>query len=245
LKTGDIILKSSGCDLVINLLKKIEVWGDSVLKGVIYDVQKKKYLRLKMDTIINKLSELGLSIKNNSRFGMTAPKARNLMLNSLEKGTKADIAIIEFGGNDCDYKWEEISEDPKGHHLPKTPINSFKECITDMVIRFRDHGIKPVLMNLPPINSEKYFNWISRGLNADAILSWLGDKELIYRHHESYSLAIMNVAQKLSCPFIDVRGPFLLKRDYYNYLCEDGIHPNEEGYNIMKQTIVKYAINGV
>ena len=75
---------------MIDLLKKIEVWGDSVLKGVIYDVQKKKYLRLKMDNITNKLTELGLSIKNNSRFGMTAPKARNLMMNSLEKENKYD-----------------------------------------------------------------------------------------------------------------------------------------------------------
>ncbi len=226
---------------MIDLLKKIEVWGDSVLKGVIYDVQKKKYLRLKMDNITNKLTELGLSIKNNSRFGMTAPKARNLMMNSLEKGTNAQIAVIEFGGNDCDFKWREISENPDADHLPKTPINLFKECIADMVKKLRNYGIKPILMNLPPINSDKYFNWISRGLNADAILSWLGDKELIYRHHESYSLTIANVAQNLACPYIDVRSPFLLKRDYYNYLCEDGIHPNEEGYNIMKQTIMDYA----
>lgn len=227
---------------MIKLFKKIEVWGDSVLRGVIYDTQKEKYTRLKMDSIISRFTELGLSIKNNSKFGMTAPKAKKLMINSLEKGTNAEIAIIEFGGNDCDYKWNEISENPEGDHIPKTPIKVFKECIVDMVKKLRANGIKPILMNLPPINADKYFNWISRGLNADAILQWLGDKELIYRHHESYSLAMVNIAQNLSCPYIDVRGPFLLKRDYYNYLCNDGIHPNEEGYNIIKQAVFEYAI---
>lgn len=82
---------------------------------------------------------------------------------------------------------------------------------------------------------------ISRGLDAPAILKWLGDKELIYRHHESYSLAIVNLAQSLSCNYIDVRLPFLMKRDYYNYLCEDGIHPNERGYALINQTFTEYA----
>lgn len=226
---------------MINILKQIEVWGDSVLKGVIYNENRQRYQILKMDNIINKMAELGINIKNNSKFGMTAPKAKKLLINSLKKGTKAEMAVIEFGGNDCDFKWAEISEDPKKEHLPNTILETFKESIIDMVDMLRNNGIKPILMNLPPINSEKYFNWVSRGLNADVILKWLGDKELIYRHHESYSLAIMNIAQRLSCQFIDVRGPFLQKRDYYNYLCEDGIHPNEKGYELMKQTIFNYA----
>ena len=226
---------------MLNIRKQIEVWGDSVLRGVIYDENHKKYKRLKMNTAIDKMAEMGLNIKNNSKFGMTAPKARNLMINALEKGVEAEAAIIEFGGNDCDFKWAEIADAPHKEHLPNTTLDAFKECITDMVNVLRKHGVMPILMNLPPINSEKYFNWISRGLNADAILSWLGDKELIYRHHESYSLAIMNLAQTLSCKYIDVREPFLLKRDYYNYLCEDGIHPNEKGYELMNQTIVNYA----
>lgn len=226
---------------MINMIKKIEVWGDSVLKGVIYDENHKKYKRLKMNTAIDKMAEMGLDIKNNSKFGLTAPKARKLMASALEKGVEAEVAIIEFGGNDCDFKWAEVAEEPHKEHFPNTTLDSFKECIADMVNILRKHSVKPILMNLPPIHSGKYFSWISRGLNADAILSWLGDKELIYRHHESYSLAIMSLAQNLSCKYIDVREPFLLKRDYYNYLCEDGIHPNEKGYELINQTIVNYA----
>lgn len=38
-----------------------------------------------------------MDIKNNSKFGMTAPKARNLLFSALEKGIDAEAAIIEFG----------------------------------------------------------------------------------------------------------------------------------------------------
>lgn len=223
------------------MIKRIEVWGDSVLKGVIYDETRKKYRRIENSLAMDKITGLGLDIRNNSKFGMTAPKARNLMLSALEKGIDAEAAIIEFGGNDCDFKWAEVAAEPNKEHLPNTPLSMFKECITDMVKALRQNGIKPILVNLPPIHSGKYFNWISKGLDAGAILKWLGDKELIYRHHESYSLTVVNLAQGLSCNFIDVRQPFLLKRDYYNYLCEDGIHPNEKGHVLLNQTLEDYA----
>jgi len=225
---------------MINIIKRVEIWGDSVLKGVIYDEICKKYRRIETNQLMNKITGLGVDVKNNSKFGMTAPKAKKLMLNALEKGIDAEAAIIEFGGNDCDFKWAEVAAAPDKEHLPNTPLSVFKECITDMVMALRQHGIKPILVNLPPIHAGKYFNWITRGLDASAILRWLGDKELIYRHHESYSLAIVDLAQSLSCNYIDVRQPFLLKRDYYNYLCEDGIHPNERGYALINQTFTDY-----
>ncbi len=230
--------------MVFNMIKHIEVWGDSVLKGVIYDANRQKYKRLEQNTALDKMIEMGLDVKNNTKFGMTAPKARNLMMSALEKGMRAadtEVAIIEFGGNDCDFKWAEVSEHPEREHQPNTPLDVFKGCIADMVRVLRENGIKPILVNLPPIHSEKYFAWISRGLNPQAILSWLGDKELIYRHHESYSLAVMEIARNLACDLIDVRQPFLMKRDYYNYLCEDGIHPNERGHAIMNQAFSSFA----
>jgi lysophospholipase L1-like esterase len=227
--------------MVIKMPKNVSIWGDSVMKGIIYDENRHKYKHLEQASTMDKMAELGMEVKNNAKFGLTAPKAKNLMLSALEKGVDAEVAIIEFGGNDCDFNWAEVSQYPELEHKPNTTLDVFKNCIADMVQALRSYGITPVLMNLPPIYSEKYFAWISRGLNAQAILSWLGDKELIYRHHESYSLAIMDLSKKLSCDLIDVRVPFLMKRDYYNYLCEDGIHPNEKGHGIIKQTLFDFA----
>lgn len=230
---------------MFGMLKRIEVWGDSVLKGIIYDAGRNRYKHLDRNMTFDKMAEMGLSVKNNSKFGMTAPKARGLMMDALNKGSETEAAIIEFGGNDCDFKWAEVAKEPGKEHIPNTPLDVFKGCIADMVKTLRKHGIRPILMNLPPIHSGKYFDWISRGLDADAILRWLGDKEIIYRHHESYSLAITDLAISLSCDLIDVRLPFLLKRDYYNYLCEDGIHPNEKGHEIINQSITEFVLKNV
>ncbi|OLA61120.1 MAG: hypothetical protein BHW37_01125 [Firmicutes bacterium CAG:272_52_7] len=42
----------------------------------------------------------------------------------------------------------------------------------------------------------------------------------------------------MKIPMIDIRSAFLVKRDYSDYLCEDGIHPNERGHKLIKDTLV-------
>lgn len=222
-------------------IRKIEIWGDSVLKGIIYDPLKKKYTRLEGSQTIASLQGRGLAIRNNAHFGMTAPKARRLMQAALEKGLDCQYAIIEFGGNDCDFHWHEVAGDPDGSHQPNTPLEQFKTCITDMVNDLRRNGITPILVNLPPIEPVRYFSWITRGLDADKILRWLGDVHQIYRFHERYSLAVMNLAAQLHCELIDVREPFLSQKDYGAFLCEDGIHPDKEGHKLMQSVFMDFA----
>jgi len=223
-------------------IKKIEVWGDSLLKGIVYDPQRKKYTRLEESNAVFSLEEMGLTIKNNAHFGMTAPKARKLMEKALEKGVDCQYAVIVFGGNYCDFNWREVAANPGGEHFPNTTLEEFKNCITDMVNLTRKKGITPVLVNLPPIDPRRYFTWISRGLNARNIITWLGDVQHIYRFHEGYSLAIMTLANKLGCELIDVRQPFLAQKQYCRFLCEDGIHPNQEGHLLMKKAFNAFAM---
>lgn len=227
---------------MFKVIKKINIWGDSILKGVIYDEIRKKYTTLKENnaTLISK--NTGLDIKNNARFGLTAPKARNLMLAALEKGVDCEAAIIELGGNDSDFNWAEVAQEPDKEHIPNTPLDVFRSCITDMVNALKKHNIIPVLVNLPPIDAEKYFAWITRdGLDGSRILRWLGDVQRIYRYHECYSLAITNLARTLNCHLIDVREAFLLEVNYSRYLCLDGIHPNSEGHKLMNKVFSEYV----
>lgn len=225
-----------------SVFRRIEVWGDSVLKGVIYDEKRQRYTHLEENVALLSLKDLGLEVNNRTRFGMTAPKAHKLMEEALKKGLEAEAAVIEFGGNDSDFDWETVANEPHKEHAPKTPIDVFKQCITDMVKLLRSFNIKPVLMNLPPIDAVRYFSWITRnGLNESNILAWLGDVQHIYRFHECYSLSIMSLANSLGCDIIDVRQPFLLKKDFNRYLCEDGIHPNRAGYELIRQSIQEYG----
>ena len=222
-------------------IKTIDLWGDSVLKGVIFDENRRRYTRLEENNAVNVLENFGLDIRNNTKFGLTAPKARDLMERALNKGMDSQVAVMEFGGNDCDFNWREVSEHPDVEHKSNTPLEAFRQCIVDMVGLLRGKGILPVLMNLPPIDAKKYFTWISKGLNPRNILAWLGDVQRIYRHHECYNISVMSLAGSLGCDLIDIRQPFLLQKNYSSFLCEDGIHPNREGHVLMQKTLGIYA----
>ena len=119
--------------------------------------------------------------------------------------------------------------------MERKPLSVFKECITDMVKALRQNGIKPILVNLPPIHSGKYFNWITRtGLSKEKILSWLGgDIQLIYRHQELYSNVVTRIAIQTKTLLIDVRSYFLDTHNYSQLLCDDGIHPSESGHKLI------------
>lgn len=224
-------------------IKNLGIWGDSILKGIVLDEQKGRYKTLKEASVSIFSKFFSINIKNNSRFGCTAPKAMANMENSLSKGYAPDAVLLEFGGNDCDFNWREISENPNVEHKPHTPIESFCKTMEEMVSILLDKSIKPILMNLPPIDSERYFNWISNmdGVDGKRVLKWLTGTSVIYRQQERYSLEIERLALKRNLPLIDVRSCFLEIRDYRNYLCMDGIHLNKKGQQIMGNIFSDFA----
>ena len=224
-------------------IQNLGIWGDSLLKGIILDETDGKYRPLKQCSVhlFNKV--FPLSIKNNSRFGCTAPKALDNLERSLKKGFHADAVLLEFGGNDCDYNWAEVSEHPEEEHQPHTPFEEFTATMEKMVHILLEHNIRPLLMNLPPIDATRYFDWISqlKGVNGERVLQWLKQKDIIYRQQERYSLAIDKLAYVEGLPLIDVRDRFLTLRNYRDYLCLDGIHLNEQGQKILGETFSSYA----
>ncbi len=223
--------------------KKITVWGDSILKGVILDEQNGKY-KVMENSCINSFAEMtGCSVKNNAHFGMTSTRALNKIAASIDKQnlSKDDIVIIEFGGNDCDFNWSDISKEPEGIHQPKTTIENFKDSLQNIIDMFMKKGVTPILMNLPPLEPERYFNWISRGLNKENILHWLGDIARIYRWQEAYNNAAEWIARQNNCNLLNVREGFLISKNYSSHFCADGIHPNEKGHKKILESLLEFS----
>lgn len=223
--------------------KRITVWGDSILKGVVLDEQDGRYKVLK-NSSMNSFAELtGCAIKNNAFFGMTSTKALGRITSFIEKQPidKNDIVILEFGGNDCDFNWAEIAENPEANHLPKTTIANFKGSLQKMIDIFKQKGVNPILMNLPPLEPERYFEWLSKGLNKENILNWLGDVARIYRWQEAYNSAVEWIASQNGCKLINVREKFLMNRNYSSQFCADGIHPNEQGHENILGSLLDFA----
>ncbi len=224
-------------------VQSVTIWGDSVMKGVIYDEARARYTLLEGCSAKEASKTLGLTVQNRARMGCTVTKGLQLLKKDLGTVAPSDVALLEFGGNDCDFDWAQVAADPAAEHQPKTPLALFTTQLTEMVKATRQRGMTPVLMTLPPIHAERYFRFFTRnGLNGDAILRWLGDVQHIYRWHERYSAAVTRVAQECDCPLADVRDAFLAQRRYGDLLCADGIHPNAKGHRVMQEVLEKFGL---
>ncbi len=215
----------------------ISLWGDSIGRGVIYDEVRGRYAVLK-ENCVNLLSgKLNCKINNHAIMGATAAEGMVRMKDAFLK--KGGLAVLEFGGNDCDMPWKEISLSPKGEHRPRATVDEFTQTLTALVKRVNEADMQAMLVTPPPLDAERYFAWVSRGLNGDAILDWLGDVHHIYRWQERYAAAVRDVAMQTGSRLLDIRDAFLDVRCISDYYCVDGIHPNAKGHELLARTAEK------
>ena len=100
-----------------NNIQKISVYGDSILKGAVtgtgsghlFDIIEENSLALAAQT-------LKFELNNQSVFGSTIAKTQKRLNRDIERNSVGDLAIIESGGNDCDYDWNIVSENPGALH---------------------------------------------------------------------------------------------------------------------------------
>ena len=143
-----------------NVNRTIGIWGDSILKGVVFDDLRRRYAMLKDNCIQIASRSLGVAVINRSRFGSTVDKGRILLEKALEKGLDCDAVLLEYGGNDCDFEWKAVSADPDLPHRPHTELPVFERELRTMAGMLRENGIVPVLMSLPPIHGERYLEFL-------------------------------------------------------------------------------------
>ena len=213
----------------------VAIWGDSISKSITFDEGKGRHIICK-DSYESAFKELGYTLRNYGCMGCTAVKGESLM--TAERMTPGGIAVIEFGGNDCDIDWKAVDSDPEcAEHPAKVSIADFKASLTRMIARVREHGMHPVLVTPLPVAAERYFEWVSRGLRRDRILKYLGAAEYIYRWQERYDLALMEVAAREGTSIFDIRSLFLGERNMGELMSIDGIHPSPKGYGLIKEAV--------
>ena len=218
--------------------ENLTIYGDSIMKGVVLEGQRYK-IGTKIEVFADKLFS---SVTNRSRFGSTIEKGICQLETDLARHTLAEgVVLLEFGGNDCDFDWSAIAAQPDVDREPNTTIDRFAALYRRAIALVREAGSIPVLANLPPISSEKYLRWICRGgLSRDNILHWLGDENAIYRYQERYSHLIDSVAREEQTGLVDLRGAFLKNRSITSLLCDDGIHPNQNGQRLIVSAFETY-----
>lgn len=223
----------------MNTIKRIVALGDSITKGVIYDGESYKILQ---GSFVNQCSEdLEIPIDNYSRMGCTISRGAQIAEQHADAIAKSDLTLVEFGGNDSDFCWTDIASAPTDSHYPMTELPTFRQMYKDLIARIRQLGSRPVLMTLPLIDYRRFYNFVTRNMgdqDRNNVLTWLGgQEERIRNYHDMYSLAVYQIGYQERVPVLDITSPFLHNRDYLPYLCCDGIHPSQQGHNLIAATV--------
>ena len=224
-------------------MKRILIFGDSVLKGVYYSGEEGRH-RLYRERS-GELARAGFEVTNNSVMGATVVTGEELLRRKLtdalgpEEDRSGTAVILEYGGNDCDYRWQDISEDPDGDFLPNTPEETFVSRYRACIDYVRSAGAAAYLCNLVPLDPERYMAWISRDRDRVNILRWLGDVGRLYRWQAFYSSIAERIAALTDTPLIPVREAFMAGGRYRDLISPDGIHPNIEGHRIIDRVLVE------
>ncbi len=218
-------------------MSKLLILGDSILKGVTFKSEIKRH-KLCLPNY-DRLADEGYEVNNLSKMGATSEYGLRVLREELTEYDPESVVLLEYGGNDCDFRWKDISEHPEAEHCCNTEQSRFIKIMSDAISYAKSMGARVILANLIPLDSDKYMNWISRGLDYDTILGWLGDKNLLYRWQESYSRTVEKLADRLGVELIDLRGAFLCSHEFESLISEDGIHPTEEGHAIICDTVTE------
>lgn len=230
-------------DQIVEALKNKEwyVFGDSVSKGVILNEERNKYVVAEKSFVRLLADKLSVSVKNFSVFGATVGKGISIFKRQDKKIQENGIAILEFGGNDCDFNWADIAEAPDEEHIPNMPISTFMNKYREFVVTVKEKGLLPIILSLPPLVADRYFESVSKGLNKENILKFLGGStNRIYQWQEQYNAVLPQLAYETGAFFIDIRRAFLEHLHPEKYICQDGIHPNEEGHRLIADFVYQY-----
>lgn len=216
-------------------MKQLMIFGDSVLKGVIYDGGK---YRLCQDADFSSLQEQGVQITNRSKMGATILDGLKILERQIAPDMQS-VALLEYGGNDCNFDWQKVSQAPDEEHTPKVAMDAFVAGYRAAIRRARTLAGTVAVCSLMPLDPQKFMDYISQGNSYAHILHWLGDVSMLFRWQQLYSDSAMDVAREEGCMVVDTRREFMARHDFSELLCPDGIHPSAKGHRILRDALCR------
>ena len=224
---------------------KLVALGDSIIKGVLVqsEGERSRYSLADKSIVECCAEKLGGESLNLGKMGCTIEAGERILNRYLDKMSGAQYVLLEYGGNDSDYNWQEIAEAPEKEHFPRTRLEVFEQVYERVINKIKEMGAIPLVLSLPPMDAERYFAFFSQkwedGFRAN-VMRWLGGStNTIMSGHELYNLATMRIAQRTGAQWIDVTSGLLRDHNFRAYLCDDGIHPNERGQRMIAEAVLQ------
>jgi len=216
---------------------KIVCFGDSLTRGISYVRGRLRIIKENYPNSLAKLTESlpFVEVLNKGVFNDNS----DLLVSRIEKDVMSenpDIVLIEVGGNDCNFHWDEVAKNPEGDHEPIVPIERYLENVTQLVKQVQDKHITPFLLTLPPLDPARYYRSIADkfGHSIGHFVSHVGGIE---HWHGMYNRQLKSLAEELKVPLIDVRSHIKSSGDLGPLISDDGIHLTSEGYQQMSLAI--------
>lgn len=220
-------------------MKKIAVFGDSILKGAVTGLTDHLFDILPENSLTIAQKKLGFELFNDSVFGSIITKTQRRLNKFFEKGEKADFVILESGGNDSDYDWNVLAASDSEIPLqPRTPLSDYLRVWEEMVQTVKSNGAVPIVMTTPSLVADRWYRHVTRALDEKGkskVDAFLGEcpVDTISKLHETYNLNLMEFCRSNNVFFVDMRKALLDTEHYRDLMCQDGIHPNQMGYEFM------------
>ena len=209
--------------------KRLVIFGDSIAKGVMF--QDGRYHLCRAHDF-DALAQQGIEVRNFAKMGACTDTGLAIAKKRLELCQGAQVLLF-FGGNDCDFDWQAVSDRPEDEHLPKIPAEAFLENYRAMVHLAKDAGARVIMTSLVPLESHRFLNFVSQGKSKERILAWLGDADRIFRWQEYYNDLVCRLSRELSVPLLDLRPEFLKSPVFPSLISDDGIHPTQAGHDLV------------
>lgn len=210
--------------------RKLLIFGDSIAKGVTY--QDGRY-HLCTGHNFDALAQKGLDVQNFAKMGACTDTGLEIARKRLSACEEETTVAFSFGGNDCDFDWQAVSDRPEEEHLPKIPQDAFLENYRAMVRLAKDAGARVIMTSLVPLDAHRFLDHVSQGRSKENILSWLGDVDRIFRWQEYYNDLVCRLSRELSVPLLDLRPEFLKSPVFPSLISADGIHPTQAGHDLV------------
>ena len=140
----------------------IQIFGTSIMKATLLDTKTKHYRFTAPQWMKRFEAQFPVQVSNYAKFGSTIEKGRRILQTRMPQLPSHSHALLEFGGNDCDFNWQTIAEAPDREHTPHTPLSRFTALYRQMIQSLRAHHISPILLTLPPIDADRYFAWFTQ-----------------------------------------------------------------------------------
>lgn len=218
---------------------KIICFGDSLTRGVSYVKGRLRIIKDNYPAFLQELfsreKDFGVSIINKGVFNDNS----DLLLSRIDKDVieeRPDYAIVGIGGNDCNFHWNEVAENPEKEHQAIVPLERYLENVKAIVTKLQSAGITPVILTMPPLDPVRYYRFISSNWST-SISHWISMLGGIEHWHGMYNRSLNELIKELDVSKIDVRSALKKAGDLIDFISDDGIHLTAKGYKVISEEI--------